>query len=140
MTDTEEAAPPVADRMAAARAARAAQRALAAPEAAPPVAEDPADPAPDAPLAPTTMEKAALTEDAKRAAKIAALRAAKVTSANPVAEPKVPVRVTKKGHGQVSTGEHISGLGDLTYDHGETPDLPRSIALELEDRGFVEIQ
>ena len=37
-------------------------------------------------------------------------------------------------------GEHINGLGDLTYDHGETPDLPRSIALELEDRGFVEIQ
>jgi len=129
----------VADRMAAARAARAAKKAQAAPEAAAPAPQAPIV-AGDEPIGPTTMEKAALTDEAKRAAKVAALRAAKVSSANPTEEPNVVVRVTKKGHGQVSMGEHIASLGDLTYDHNETPSLPLSIAQELEDRGFVEIQ
>lgn len=92
------------------------------------------------PIAPTTMEKVALDDAAKRAAKVAALRAAKLAHTNPVGEPNVKVRVTKMGNGQVSMGEHVNGLGDLTYDHGETPELPLSIAEELEKRGFVEIQ
>ena len=134
------AAAPVADRMAAARAARAANKAKEAAKTAP--AADANEPAPEIPepVVATTMEKAALTADAARAKKVAALRAAKVTSADPIAEPKVKVRVTKKGHGQVSMGEHVGGLGDLTYDHNEEPELPLSMAEELEERGFVEIQ
>jgi hypothetical protein len=92
------------------------------------------------PAGPTSMEKAAATEDHKRLAKIAALRAAKSAHVDPHTEPKVRVRVLKKGHGQVSMGEHVTGLGDLTYDFGETFDMPQSIAEALEDRGFVEIQ
>lgn len=161
MSDTPEtlAAPPVekpvVDRMAAARAARAANKAKADAERASAVAPAPAEtpaaaPTPLAqpasrvdqisPAGPTTMEKAAATDQAKRDAKIAALRAAKLAGADPASEPVVTARVTKKGHGQISMGEHISGLGDLTYDHGETPSFPQSIAQDLEDRGFVEIQ
>jgi hypothetical protein len=149
MSDESQAAPAVADRMAAARAARAAKKAEAAPAVADPVHHVSRSEAPqvealekpiELPAGPTSGEKAAANEDAKRLAKIAALRAAKQSSADPLAEPKVTVRITKKGHGKVSMGEHVSGLGDLTYDHGEMPDLPRSMALELEERGFVEIQ
>lgn len=131
---------PVADRMAAARAARAANKAKEAENTAPvPVAAMP-EPEVSAPPVATTMEKAAITAEAARAKKVAALRAAKVTSADPVAEAKVKVRVTKMGHGKISMGDHVGGLGDLTYDHNEEPELPLSMAQELEDRGFVEIQ
>jgi hypothetical protein len=89
---------------------------------------------------PTILERAAANQEQARQAKIAALRAAKVQHTTNTAEPKVTVRVLKKGHGQISMGEHVNGLGDLTYDHGETFELVQSIALELEDRGLVEIQ
>lgn len=46
----------------------------------------------------------------------------------------VSVRVTKKGHGQVFTG-----TGESTYSKDDVVDLDRSIAQNLEDRGFVEI-
>lgn len=144
MSEQTSPAEPVADRMAAARAARAATQAeTPAPVVAPvPPAAPAAAPALDqiSPAGPTTMEKAAAVDAANRAAKIAALRAAKVAGADPATEPLVIARVTKKGHGQVSMGEHINGLGDLTYDHGEMAEFPQSIAQELEERGFVEIQ
>lgn len=55
-------------------------------------------------------------------------------------EPVVAVRVTKKGDGKISTGKHVAMLGDELYEAGEEFSISRSIALELEDRGFVEIQ
>lgn len=48
---------------------------------------------------------------------------------------EVSVRVTKKGDGQVSTG----GAPGEVYERGATFDIDRTIAEELEDRGFVEI-
>lgn len=127
-----------AERMAAARAARA-ERADAAPEVAAPVAAA-ADPeVPPAPAGPSLLERAAANQEQARLAKIAALRAAKLSNADPVGEPEVKVRVLKRGGGKISMGEHISGLGDLTYDAGETPMLPKSLAQTLEDRGLVEI-
>jgi hypothetical protein len=145
MSETEAPASAVADRMAAARAARAAKAAAKTAEApASAVAEAVAEPEVRveqiSPAGPTTMEKAAATEADVRARKVAALRAAKFADGHKADDPLVLVRVTKKGHGQVSMGEHVNGLGDLTYDHNETPSLPRSVALELEERGFVEIQ
>lgn len=52
----------------------------------------------------------------------------------------VIVRITKMGDGKVSTGEHLSGEGDLLYEYGETPRLPRVVAEALEDAGYGEIQ
>lgn len=145
MTKTTHATAPV-DRIAAARAVRAAKKAEQPPAelkidstASTPTIKGHEEPAPK-PTPPTTMEKAAITAEAARAKKIAALRAAKIVGVDPQTDPRVKVRVTKKGHGQVSMGDHIGGLGDLTYDHNEEPSLPQSIALQLEDRGFVEIQ
>lgn len=48
---------------------------------------------------------------------------------------EVSVRVTKKGDGQVSTG----GAPGEVYERGATFEIDRTIAEELEDRGFVEI-
>jgi hypothetical protein len=92
------------------------------------------------PAGPTLLERAAANQEQSRQQRIAALRAAKVQHTTKAEEPKVSVRVLKKGHGQISMGEHVNGLGDLTYDHGETFELVQSIALDLEDRGLVEIQ
>lgn len=47
---------------------------------------------------------------------------------------EVGVRVTKKGDGQV----HKGGMGG-TYSRGDTFDIDRKIAEDLEERGFVEI-
>ena len=57
----------------------------------------------------------------------------------PALDPLVPVRVLKKGDGKISTGQHDPRGGDVLYEHGDTFDIARSIALELEDRAFVEI-
>ena len=53
---------------------------------------------------------------------------------------KVIVRVTKKGAGQISTGVNITGMGDMTYEAGEMPEMDLLVAKDLEERGFVEIQ
>lgn len=58
----------------------------------------------------------------------------------PVVAEMVTVRITKKGDGKVSNGNHIATLGDEYFDTGETPMLPRDTAEALEERGFVEIQ
>lgn len=49
------------------------------------------------------------------------------------------VRVTKAGEGKISTGEHISGMGDLTYAKGDRFQHPRPLAEQLEERHYVEI-
>lgn len=51
------------------------------------------------------------------------------------AENEVSVRITKKGHGQVHTGQ-----GEATYSQGDNVNIDRSIAENLEDRGFAEIE
>lgn len=148
VTDEAARAQAVADRMAAARAARAAKAqaaaviAQAAPDGAAAVPDSKLEPEAEVPAVPepTLLEKVAANQEASRQAKIAALRAAKVASSDPIAEPVVKVRVLKRGGGQISMGEHISGLGDLTYDAGETPSFPLSIAKDLEDKGLVEIE
>lgn len=141
MTDTPETPAPVADRMAAARAARAdAAEATKAEAPTPPVAADRNEVAEDLPAGPTILERAAANEEERRLEKIAKLRAAKLNGSDPVAEPVVTVRVLKKGHGLISMGDHVGGLGELTYDFGETPGFPQSIAEALEDKGLVEIQ
>jgi hypothetical protein len=138
-----------ADRMAAARAARKAKAAASAHES--PAAPTQATPAPaeavvhepslsdELPAGPTILERAAANQEEQRQAKIAALRAAKLNGPDAATEPMVQVRVLKRGAGLISMGDHIGGLGDLTYDAGETPSFPRSIAQALEDRGLVEI-
>ena len=53
---------------------------------------------------------------------------------------KVSVRVTKKGDGKLSKGIHVPGVGDLTHPQGTILKMNKDVALQLEDRGFVEIQ
>lgn len=54
---------------------------------------------------------------------------------------KVNVRITKAGDGKVSTGEYDAENNcDAYYKKGAVVTLARSIATDLEDRGFVEIQ
>lgn len=48
---------------------------------------------------------------------------------------EVSVRITKRGHGQVFTG-----TGESTYAKNDIVTLDRSIAENLEGRGFVEIE
>jgi hypothetical protein len=68
---------------------------------------------------------------------------AKVTprAAQPQREdPPVTVRVTLKGAGRVSNGVHHPMLGDEFYEQGEKFQVAASIALDLEERGFAEIE
>ena len=54
--------------------------------------------------------------------------------------PDVVVRVTRKGHGKISTGRHDAVTGDELYATGESFQIAENIALDLEDRGLVAIQ
>lgn len=85
------------------------------------------------------LQKQALNNAAADARRIERLKAARV--AVPESDdPEVPTRVTKKGDGKLSTGEHIAGLGDLTYEHKEIVAMPLSRAKFYENLGYVEIQ
>ena len=53
---------------------------------------------------------------------------------------RVNVRITKLGDGEVSTGEHIPGEGDLMHEKGDIVSMPRIIAEALELKGFAEIE
>lgn len=53
---------------------------------------------------------------------------------------RVNVRITKLGDGEVSTGEHLSGEGDLMHEKGDIVSLPRQVAMALEVKGFAEIE
>lgn len=52
----------------------------------------------------------------------------------------VSLRITKFGDGKVSTGRHLAGTGDEFFAAGAVAQLPRDVALALEQRGFGEIQ
>jgi len=75
----------------------------------------------------------------QRKARAAAIRDAVAIQKGEKAEPTVEVRVTQFGEGQISTGEHVPRLGDLTYVADERPTLPVSVAQSLAARGLVEI-
>jgi hypothetical protein len=65
----------------------------------------------------------------------------KTESASQAPAPSVvTVRVLPKGDGQISNGEHDPRGGDVVYERGDIFDVREDIALELEDRGFAEIQ
>lgn len=60
----------------------------------------------------------------------------------PVPEPagdEVIVTVTKFGEGQVSTGEHIAGEGDVYAKRGDKLSVSKRVAASLEARGLAEI-
>jgi hypothetical protein len=58
----------------------------------------------------------------------------------PEAIPTVKARITHKGHGLVSMGKHVGGIGEVYFEKGEiVPDMPQPSAEELQERGFVEI-
>jgi hypothetical protein len=50
---------------------------------------------------------------------------------SPVTDPLVRVRVTRRGHGRISTGERDGINGDLLYEAGEEFEIARSVALRL---------
>lgn len=52
----------------------------------------------------------------------------------------VSVRVLKLGDNKISKGVHIPGAGDLRFRFGEIVKFDRKIALDLEGRGYAEIQ
>lgn len=54
-------------------------------------------------------------------------------------DPIVNVRVLKKGDGKVSTGNHSNRGGEELYEYKDEFPIAKSIADQLEDRGFVEI-
>jgi hypothetical protein len=51
----------------------------------------------------------------------------------------VSCRVLPLGDGAISAGRHVDGIGELTYERGETFAAAGDIAQALEARGFVEI-
>lgn len=54
--------------------------------------------------------------------------------------PTVKARITHKGHGLVSMGKHVGGIGEVYFEKGEiVPNMPEPTAEELQERGFVEI-
>ncbi|WP_269715768.1 hypothetical protein [Caulobacter sp. NIBR2454] len=70
-------------------------------------------------------------------------RAAKQADKSVVAQgsiKQVVVRVLKKGAGKISTGQHVPGVGEVHYEFGETFSVGEDTALDLEERGFAEIQ
>jgi hypothetical protein len=82
---------------------------------------------------------------AKESAAERAERQAKAQLVEPIGARKfdptpVTCRVLPKGDGRVSRGEHIPAVGEDHYERGERFSLAKSIALELEERGFVEIE
>lgn len=69
----------------------------------------------------------------------AEFRGADAGAVSVVADPIVNVRVLKKGDGKVSTGAHSNRGGEELYEYGDHFEIPKSIADQLEDRGYVEI-
>lgn len=86
---------------------------------------------------PTNKMRAA---DEREAAEAAPIHAARRAALGADADPIVQCRITKKGDGRVSTGQHAAGIGEVYYLWKETPSFPLSIAKALEARDFVEIE
>lgn len=75
------------------------------------------------------------------AAQTARVRALQSNGGRAVEPGKVRGRVTLKGDGKISKGIHVPGVGDLTYKRNDiVPNLNRRSALELQDRGLIEIE
>ncbi len=77
-------------------------------------------------------------KDAKKQADEILAEQAKITAAIPKNE--VKCRVTKKGDQKLSKGIHVPGKGDLRYGWKDELSIDRKAALELEERGYVEIE
>jgi len=61
------------------------------------------------------------------------------TTSEPIPPGYVRCRVLKAGDGKISTGEHLAGVGDLTFAWKDVFNMPRPIGEALENRGLVEI-
>ena len=87
----------------------------------------------------TNLQRQALNQEAAEARRLERLKAARKPEMLH-AEPMVMCRITKKGDGKISTGNHVTGLGDTTYERGEIVPMPISTARHYEDGpGYVEI-
>jgi len=63
---------------------------------------------------------------------------AKAETKNEAPKGTVTVKITKFGAGQVSTGEHEPGVGDIMFKHGDTFECSPETAKGLEALGFAE--
>jgi hypothetical protein len=86
----------------------------------------------------TDDERASLEEEAAEAAPKRRGRPPKEDGADRAGY--VKVMVIAAGDGRISTGEHIAGIGDLTYARKDVFECPRPMAEALQARGFVEIE
>ena len=77
-------------------------------------------------------------KDAKKQADAILAEQAKISAA--IQKNEVMCRVTKKGDQKLSKGIHIPGKGDLRYGWKDELSIDRKAALELEERGYVEIE
>jgi len=77
--------------------------------------------------------------DKMEALKNRAARQAAIVAEKPEAIPIVQARVLPMGDGKISMGVHVPGVGEAHYERGETFSVIETVALALEDRGFVEI-
>lgn len=77
--------------------------------------------------------------DKLEALKNRAARQAAVVQATPENIPIVQARVLPMGDGKISMGVHVPGVGEAHYERGETFSVIETVAISLEDRGFVEI-
>jgi len=77
-------------------------------------------------------------KDAKKQADQILAEQAKITASIPKNE--VNCRVTKKGDQKISKGVHVPGKGDIRYGWKDTVMIDRKAALDLEERGYVEIE
>lgn len=80
---------------------------------------------------------AAIQAEADRRKRAARQASAKAADATPVE--MVKCRVTHKGDGKISMGEHVGGLGEVHFEKTETFEAAREIAEELQERGLAEI-
>lgn len=77
--------------------------------------------------------------DKMEALKNRAARQAAIVAEKPENIPIVQARVLPMGDGKISMGIHVPGVGEAHYERGETFSVIETVALALEDRGFVEI-
>lgn len=54
-----------------------------------------------------------------------------------VEEDLVWVEVDKRGDGKISTGQYVSGAGNVHYDEGERFQIAKSLADVLEERRYI---
>lgn len=76
---------------------------------------------------------------AERQARAKAIRDAKTDGERTAPTNTVTVRILPLGDGMVSTGEHVAGMGDVTFEHRDTTALALTVAEELQRQGYAEI-